>query len=71
MSSHYSVRFIQSRQEEKRITNEEFLDVKKACHRWLMKRSPHYRRCQEELPARMKYKDWDLEDNSLETKDEK
>lgn len=69
--SHYSVRCVQTRKEEKRITIEEFLDVKKACHRWLMKRSPHYRRSQEELPARLKYKDWDVEDNSLETKTEK
>jgi len=69
--SHYSVRCVQTRKEEKRITIEQYLDVKKACHRWLMKNDHHYRRFQEELPARLKYRDWDSEDNSLETKAEK
>jgi hypothetical protein len=36
-----------------------------------MKNDHHYRRFQEELPARLKYRDWDSEDNSLETKAEK
>mgnify|MGYP000706317466 CR=1 FL=1 len=63
-SSHYSVRFVQTRKKEKKITIEEYLDVKRACHRWLMKNNPNYRRSQEELPARMKYKDWDSMDDT-------
>jgi len=54
IGSHYSVRFVQTRKEEPRITFEEFLDVKWACHHWLMENSPEYRREQQELPERRK-----------------
>jgi hypothetical protein len=48
--------------EQKAPTWEEYDDVKRACHRWLMIRSPHYRKEQQSLPERMKLKDWDKVD---------
>lgn len=66
MSSHYSVRFVQSRKEEK-ITLEEYLDVKRACHRWLMRNCPNYKRYQEDAPERLKMKNWRDEDEPLTT----
>lgn len=71
MSSHFSVRFTQSRQEEKRITLEEYDDVKRACHYWLLKHCPGYRREQEETPEKKRMQAWDNEDDWLKIKEKR
>jgi hypothetical protein len=71
IGSHYSVRFVQSRKEVPYITQEEFADVKRACHRWLMKNSPEYSREQLELPERKRMKEQEEDHNCLTTNDEK
>ena len=68
IGSHHSVRFIQTRKEARKITYEEFADVKWACHQWLMKNSPEYCREQIELPARKKMKRWNDCPNCLTDK---
>jgi len=65
IGSHHSVRFVQTRKEARKITFEEFADVKLACHRWLMKHSPEYCREQISLPTRKKMKGWDECPNCL------
>jgi hypothetical protein len=70
IGSHYSVRFVQTRKEEPRITFEEFRDVKWACHHWLMKNSPNYRREQQELPERKQMKKRNEDHNCLDVSDE-
>jgi hypothetical protein len=70
IGSHYSVRFVQTRREEPRITFEEFRDVKWACHHWLMENSPEYRREQLELPERKQMRKRNECDNSLIVSDE-
>ena len=71
IGSHYSVRFVQSRKEVPYITQEEFADVKRACHRWLMKNSPAYCREQLELPERKRMKEQDDDHNCITINDEK
>jgi len=46
-----------------------FLDVKRACHFWLMKNSMDYRYEQKNLPARFKFSDWDREVNIADKSD--
>jgi hypothetical protein len=70
IGSHYSVRFVQTRKEEPRITFEEFRDVKWACHHWLMENSPNYRREQLELPERKQMKKRNEQHNCLDMSDE-
>ena len=71
IGSHHSVRFVQSRKEAPRITHEQFIDVKWACHWWLMKNSPEYSREQLEIPERMRMQKRNEHHNSLEVSDKK
>jgi len=48
---------------------EEFLDVKRACHFWLMENNPAYRSEQKFLPARVKFADWDRDVDIRNIKD--
>jgi hypothetical protein len=66
--SYYKSRIVQTRKEIKIPTWDEFDDVRRACHKWLMKNDGEYRMLQQQLPERMRLANWNEDGHASESK---